>query len=60
MQGCRFYNRVSVDDGFEGMGLEEEAERLASRFDPSHRVQIISLFLSFMDEKSKISFRNQF
>jgi ribulose-5-phosphate 4-epimerase/fuculose-1-phosphate aldolase len=26
----RFYNRVTVDDGFDGMGLGEEAERLSS------------------------------
>lgn len=25
----RFYNRVAIDDGFDGMGLGEEAERLA-------------------------------
>jgi ribulose-5-phosphate 4-epimerase/fuculose-1-phosphate aldolase len=25
----RYYNRVAVDDGFDGMGLDEEAERLA-------------------------------
>jgi ribulose-5-phosphate 4-epimerase/fuculose-1-phosphate aldolase len=27
----RFYNRVAVDDGFDGMGLGDEAERIASR-----------------------------
>ena len=25
---CRFYNRVAIDDGFGGMGLGDEAERL--------------------------------
>jgi len=24
----RFYNRIAVDDGFDGLGLGEEAERL--------------------------------
>lgn len=27
----RFYNRIAVDDGFDGMGLGEEAERLSTR-----------------------------
>jgi ribulose-5-phosphate 4-epimerase/fuculose-1-phosphate aldolase len=27
----RFYNRVAVDDGFDGMGLGDEADRLARR-----------------------------
>ena len=27
----RFFERVAVDDGFDGMGLDEEAERLATR-----------------------------
>jgi len=27
----RFFNRVSVDDGFNGMGLGDEAERLTTR-----------------------------
>lgn len=26
----RYYNRVAVDDGFDGMGVDEEAERLAT------------------------------
>jgi ribulose-5-phosphate 4-epimerase/fuculose-1-phosphate aldolase len=25
----RFFNRVSIDDGFDGMGLDDEAERLS-------------------------------
>jgi ribulose-5-phosphate 4-epimerase/fuculose-1-phosphate aldolase len=36
----RFYNRVAVDDGFDGMGLGEEAERLAHRVD-NHSVMIM-------------------
>jgi len=27
----RFFNRVSLDDGFDGMGLDDEAERLTTR-----------------------------
>jgi ribulose-5-phosphate 4-epimerase/fuculose-1-phosphate aldolase len=27
----RFYNRIAIDDGFDGMGLGDEAERLATR-----------------------------
>lgn len=27
----RFYNRVAIDDGYDGMGLGEEAERIGSR-----------------------------
>lgn len=27
---CRYFNRVSVDVGFDGMGLDDEAERLAT------------------------------
>jgi ribulose-5-phosphate 4-epimerase/fuculose-1-phosphate aldolase len=31
-QNCmRFYNRLAIDDGYDGMGLGDEAERLASR-----------------------------
>ncbi len=29
---CRFYNRVAIDDGFGGMGLGDEAERLPTVF----------------------------
>jgi len=32
----RFYNRVAVDDGFDGMGLDGEAERLASGLGNKH------------------------
>ncbi len=28
---CRFHNRVTVDTGFDGMGLDDEAERLSQR-----------------------------
>ena len=27
---CRFFNRVAVDSGFDGMGLDDEAERLST------------------------------
>lgn len=27
----RYYNRVAIDDGFDGLGLDDEAERLADR-----------------------------
>ncbi|MBF9036252.1 hypothetical protein HKCCE2091_18570 [Rhodobacterales bacterium HKCCE2091] len=36
----RFYNRVAVDDGFDGMGVAEEAERLAGSLG-NHNVQIM-------------------
>lgn len=36
----RFYNRVAVDDGFDGMGLDEEAERL-SRTLGNHKVLLL-------------------
>lgn len=29
----RFHNRVALDDGFDGMGLDDEAERIATRLD---------------------------
>jgi len=32
----RFFNRVSVDDGYDGMGLDKEAERLASALGNFH------------------------
>lgn len=27
---CRYHNRVAIDNGFDGMGLDEEAERLST------------------------------
>lgn len=36
----RFFNRVGVDDGFDGMGLGDEAERLASAMG-NRRIQIL-------------------
>ena len=36
----RFYNRVAVDDGFDGMGLGDEAERLTTTVG-EHRVLIM-------------------
>ncbi len=36
----RFYNRVAVDDGFDGMGLGDEAERLTTTVG-DHRVLIM-------------------
>ncbi len=34
----RFFNRVAIDDGFDGLGLEEEADRLATRLGNKHLV----------------------
>lgn len=36
----RFFNRVGVDDGFDGMGLGDEAERLATAMG-NRRIQIL-------------------
>lgn len=36
----RFYNRVAVDTGFDGMGLDEEAERLSGTLG-NHRVLLL-------------------
>lgn len=34
----RFFNRVAIDDGFDGLGLEDEAERLATCLGNKHLV----------------------
>lgn len=36
----RFYNRVAIDDGFDGMGLGKEAERLGTRLG-NHAVMLM-------------------
>ena len=33
---ARYFNRISVDDGFDGMGLGDEAERLSTRLGDNH------------------------
>ncbi len=34
----RFFNRVAIDDGFDGLGLDDEAERLATCLGNKHMV----------------------
>lgn len=29
---CRFFDRVAIDDGFDGMGIDDEAERVCDQF----------------------------
>ena len=37
----RFYERIVVDDAFDGMGLDEEAERLAEVVDPAAPIVLL-------------------
>jgi ribulose-5-phosphate 4-epimerase/fuculose-1-phosphate aldolase len=38
----RFFNRVSVDEGFDGMGLGDEAERVSREAEPGKPVMVLA------------------
>lgn len=38
----RFFNRITVDEGFDGMGLGDEAERVAQAADPAKPVMVLA------------------